>query len=124
MSENQSSERDPESRASDETPGEAASGEDGGRAVDEVAHDATDEVAADRAATDDLYVVYWVDEQGYGGSCEFVHASSTAAAREQSSYASGGVAHQRLLFEGSFESFRAYVEEELSDVDRFDLVWD
>lgn len=74
-------------------------------------------------APDDLYVVYWVDEQGYGGSCEFVHASSTDEAREQSSYASGGVAHQRLLFAGSFAEFRAYVEEELEDVDRFELVW-
>lgn len=79
---------------------------------------------SDEEATAELYVVYWVDEKGYGGSCEFVHAPTLERAREQSSYASGGVAHQRLLFEGSFEAFREYVETELEDADRFELVWD
>lgn len=75
------------------------------------------------STADQLYVVYWVDEQGYEGSCEFLHASSLGAAREDSSYASGGVAHQRLLFAGTFAEFREYVEEELESADRFDLVW-
>lgn len=86
---------------------------DGGASEDGSASDA-----------DELYVVYWVDEQGYGGSCEFMHASTLEEARERSSFGSGGVAHQRLLFEGSLADFREYVEEELEHADRFELVWD
>lgn len=70
---------------------------------------------------DDLYVVYWVDEQGFAGDCEFVRADSLEAAREISSYASGGVAHQRLLFEGSFDEFREYVEDQLGEDEQFTI---
>lgn len=65
--------------------------------------------------SDTLYVVHWCDEQGYAEHLEFIDADSESTAREQSDYASGGVAHQRLLFAGTFEEFRTYVEKELTD---------
>lgn len=94
--------------------------------ADDAGGDVTVDETAGAPGSDDggeLYVVYWIDEEGYEGSCEFLQAGSEDAARELSSYASGGTAHQRLLFAGTFEDFREYVEEELEDVDRFDLVW-
>ena len=79
--------------------------------------------------TDDreLYVIYWCEENGYAGSCDFVPAESLDAARDRSTYASGSVAHQRLIFEGTYEEVREHVAEELDDesrgVQRFSIEW-
>ena len=77
-------------------------------------------------SSENLYVVYWCDEQGYAGSLEFIEAESLEAAREESSYGSGGVAHQRLLFDGTFEEFRSYVEAEIDgrDPPEFTIDWE
>lgn len=67
--------------------------------------------------SDSLYVVYWTDEQGYEDHVEFVSASTEETAVENSSYGSGGVAHQRLLFKGTFTEFEAFIREQLSGRD-------
>ena len=84
----------------------------------------------DRPADDrELYVVYWCEENGYAGSCDFVPADSIDEARERSTYGggSGSVAHQRLIFEGTYEEFRKHVAEELDDEsrdeERFSIAW-
>ena len=83
--------------------------------------------ATNEGAGEELYVIYWCEENGYAGSCYFVPAESLADARERSTYASGSVAHQRLIFEGTYEEFREHVAEELDDesrgVRRFSIDW-
>ena len=76
---------------------------------------------------DDLYVIYWCEENGFAGSCDFVYADSLEDARERSKYGSGSVAHQRLIFEGTYDEFREHVHEELDDESReprrFSIEW-
>ncbi|WP_097007560.1 hypothetical protein [Natronoarchaeum philippinense] len=83
--------------------------------------------ATNEEAGEELYVIYWCEENGYAGSCDFVPAESLADAHERSTYASGSVAHQRLIFEGTYEEFREHVAEELDDesrgVRRFSIDW-
>ncbi|GAA0677617.1 hypothetical protein ACFQDG_05510 [Natronoarchaeum mannanilyticum] len=85
-------------------------------------------MSPDSTADDEkLYVIYWCEENGYAGSCDFVPAESLDDARERSTYASGSVAHQRLIFEGTYGEFREHVAEELDDESRderrFSIEW-
>ena len=95
-----------------------------GQSTDADSAEAEQSAASPQDSETDLYVVYWIDEQGYEGSCEFLRAETHEEARTRSSFGSGGVAHQRLLFDGTFDEFRAYVDEELEDADRFELAWE
>lgn len=69
--------------------------------------------------SDRLYAIYWCDDQGYAEQLDFVQADSIEAAKEHSPYASGGVAHHRLLFAGTYDEFNEYVDEQLEETDMF-----